>query len=92
MTQLHSIVLRITQEGCRQAAAADIRQRAARYLEQPRNHSRLLKRMIDPKSARAQQRREVRAVGPHALCVGHHGGAEEQLPWPVVRLAPVEGD
>lgn len=91
MTPLHQIVLRSPREGCGQTATAGIRLRVALPVDQPLHHSRLLEQMIDPKSAREQLRRAVRAVDRHGLCVGH-GVAEEQAAWSVVGLAPAEGN
>lgn len=64
--------------------------RVALHLDQPVHHNRLFKQAIDPKTARTQLRREVRAVDPHAVCYGH-GVAPNQLPWAVAPIPQVNG-
>ena len=64
--------------------------RVALHLDQPGQSSRLFKQVIDPKTARTQLRREVRAVDPHAVCCGH--GVERTLmPWTVTPAPQVNG-
>lgn len=64
--------------------------RVALHLDQPGQSSRLFKQIIDPKTARTQLRREMRAVDPHAVCCGH--GVERTLmPWTVTPAPQVNG-
>ena len=64
--------------------------RVALHLDQPGQSSRLFKQVIDPKTARTQLRRELRAVDPHAMCYGH-GVAGNLSPWTVAPIPQVKG-
>lgn len=56
--------------------------RVVLHLDQPAQASRLFKQVIDPKTARTQLRREVKAVDPHAECYGR-GFELKLMPWTV---------
>ena len=64
--------------------------RVALHLDQPAQSSRLFKQVIDPKTARTQLRREMRAVDPHAICYGH-GVDQTLVPWTVTPAPQVNG-
>ena len=56
--------------------------RVVLHLDQPERSSRLFPHVIDPKTARQQLRREVRAVDPQAVCCGR-GVGQSPVPWTV---------
>ena len=56
--------------------------RVALHLDQPERSSRLFPHVIDPKTARSQLRREVRAVDPQAVYCGR-GVGQSPVPWTV---------
>ena len=56
--------------------------RVALHLDQPEQSSRLFKQVIDPKTARTQLKREVKAVDPRAVCYGR-GVDLKAMPWTV---------
>ena len=65
--------------------------RVALHLDQPERSSRLFPQVIDPKTARTQLRREVRAVDPQAVCCGR-GVGQAPVPWTVTSERRVIGD
>lgn len=54
--------------------------RVALHLDQPDHSSRLFRRVIDPRTAVTQLRRELRAVDPRAVCYGAGVGGHV-VPW-----------
>ena len=78
--------VRANDNGERQFAHESMRASSLRvvlHLDQPERSSRLFPHVIDPKTARQQLRREVRAVDPQAVCCGR-GVGQSPVPWTVV--------